>query len=227
MQVDYSGVVIMEITYLGHSSFRIKGKDAVVVTDPFDPNMVGLKYGGVTADIVTISHSHADHNKSDLVKDVRKIVDGPGEYEISGVSIIGFQTYHDNQKGAERGLNTVYVYEMDGIRLMHLGDLGHTLKHDILDELGDIDVLFVPVGGTYTLGPSEAAEVVTNIEPNIVIPMHYKTIGLNPENFGSLETVDKFLSDNGLPVDKQEKLVIKKEDIKEDEQKVVVLSIKS
>ena len=118
----------MDITYLGHSSFKIKTKTATIITDPFDPQMVGLKYSGVEGEIVTVSHAHADHNATGKVAGVKKIVEGPGEYEISGVSIMGFPSFHDNKEGAERGKNTIYVIEADGLRLAHLGDLGHTIK---------------------------------------------------------------------------------------------------
>src|SRR4030043_2410474 len=104
----------MDISYLGHSSFRIKGKNASVVTDPFDSQMVGLKFPSVEADIVTVSHDHNDHNQSQLVKGVKRVVAGPGEYEIMGVSIIGIPSYHDSEKGAARGKNIIYVYKIDG-----------------------------------------------------------------------------------------------------------------
>lgn len=212
----------MDITYIGHSSFRIKGKHASLITDPFDPKMVGLKFTSVKADIVTISHEHKDHNMPGLVKDVKRIISGPGEYEVSGISLIGIQTYHDDKKGEERGKNTVYIIEIDGIRICHLGDLGHKLKESIVNALGDIDILMVPVGGHFTIGPKIAVEVVQAIEPSITIPMHYKTSKL-AESFNKLEGVDPFLKELGLPVEKMDKLTVGKNDIGED-QKVVVLS---
>ena len=166
----------MDITYLGHSSFKIKGKQASIVTDPYDSEMVGMKFPKVDADIVTISHHHADHDRGDGVSQVKKIIDGPGEYEISGVSIIGLTSFHDNKKGADRGKNTIYVIEMDNLRLLHLGDLGHVLSENQIKEIGDVDILFVPVGGFYTLDPQVAVEVLKQIGPSIVIPMHYKFI---------------------------------------------------
>jgi L-ascorbate metabolism protein UlaG (beta-lactamase superfamily) len=101
----------MDITYLGHSSFKIKTKTATVITDPFDPQMVGLKYSGVEGEIVTVSHAHRDHNAVDKVAGVKKVVEGPGEYEIMGVSIIGYPSFHDAKEGAERGKNTIYIIE--------------------------------------------------------------------------------------------------------------------
>jgi len=216
----------MDIYYLGHSSFRIKTKDAVLVTDPFDPKMVGLKYSGVEADIVTLSHHHEDHGRSDLVKGVRRVIDGPGEYEIMGISIIGFSSFHDNKKGAERGLNTIYVIEADGMRIAHLGDLGHELSQELIEDMGSIDIVMVPVGGTFTLGPEEAVNLVREIEPNFIIPMHYQMPGLNAQNFSKLLGVDVFLKELGIPTENLPKLSVKREDLVEGS-KAFVLEVKS
>ena len=128
----------MEISFLGHSSFKLKGKTGSVVTDPFDPQMVGLKYSGVEGDIVTVSHEHDDHNRVSLVKGAKKVISGPGEYEILGISILGFPSFHDDRKGSVRGKNTIYVFEIDGLRLAHLGDLGHALSEELVEDLGDM-----------------------------------------------------------------------------------------
>lgn len=217
----------MDITYLGHSSFKIKTKLASIVTDPFEPDMVGLKYSGVEGEIVTVSHDHKDHNATDKVSGAKKIINGPGEYEISGVSIYGYQSFHDNEKGAKRGKNTIYVMEADGLRLCHLGDLGHELGDSLVEEIGDVDILFIPVGGDYTIGSKEAVQVVSKINPYFVIPMHYQASGLKPETFSSLAPVEDFLKESGLPVENSPKFSIKKEDILEDQNtKVVVLEKK-
>lgn len=217
----------MDISYLGHSSFRIKTRTAVVVTDPFDPQMVGLKYSGVEGDIVTVSHEHRDHNASEKVGGVKKVISGPGEYEVAGVSILGFPSFHDNEKGAKRGKNTIYVIEADGLRLAHLGDLGHTLSEEMVGEIGDIDILMVPVGGEFTIGPKDAATVVSAIDPYYVFPMHYKLSGMNEENFSKLEPVESFLKESGLPVENLPKFSVKKEDIIEDQStKVIILEKK-
>lgn len=217
----------MDITYLGHSSFKIKTKTASVVTDPFDSKMVGLKYSGVDGDIVTVSHDHNDHNASDKVTGVKKIVQGPGEYEISGVSIIGYHSFHDNEKGAVRGKNTIYVIEAEGLRVVHLGDLGHMLSEDLINEMGDVDVLMIPVGGEYTIGPKEASEIVSKIEPFFVIPMHYMQDGLNVDAFAKMEPVETFLKESGLTTERTPKFTLKKEDILEDQNtKIIVLEKK-
>ncbi|MFC1625499.1 MBL fold metallo-hydrolase [Patescibacteria group bacterium] len=213
----------MDITYLGHSSFKIKTKTAVLVCDPFDPTYVGLKYSGVEGDIVTISHDHSDHNKAELVKGNKKVVNGPGEYEIMGVSLIGISSFHDTKHGGERGKNTIYVIEADGLRLAHLGDVGHTLSDNILEQIGDIDVLMIPVGGEYTIGPKEVVETVNKIDPYFVIPMHYQTTGLNPQTFSKLEPADTFLKQMGLTVEKSSKFSIKKEEIIKDQGIKIIL----
>ncbi|MBI2587637.1 MBL fold metallo-hydrolase [Candidatus Amesbacteria bacterium] len=182
----------MEITYLGHASFRLKGKTATVVTDPYDEKLAKFPRD-VAADIVTVSHDHFDHNAVKSVQGLAFSVQGPGEYEVKGVSIIGVHTWHDDKNGAERGENTVYIMEMDGLRLAHLGDLGHKLSQEQLDEMGPIDVVLVPVGGVYTIDAKMAAEVVKQVDPGVAIPMHYKQ--LNPELGG----VEDFLKEMGKP----------------------------
>ena len=211
----------MEISCLGHASFKIKGKTATIVTDPFD-EYVGYKFPKTKADIVTISHNHKDHNRKNLVSEVKKVIDGPGEYEVSGVSIIGFSTFHDEKKGRLRGKNTVYVFEIDGARVVHLGDLGHKLNEKQLEFLGDVDVLMIPIGGEYTIDSQTAAGAVRDIEPKIVIPMHYWVKGMNKDAFGKLAGIDSFISEVGLPTEKLEKLIVKK-GLTEEEQRVVHL----
>lgn len=211
----------MEISFIGHSSFKLKGKSATLVTDPFSPSMVGLPFKGVSADIITVSHQHEDHNQFENVSGYKRVVDGPGEYEISGVSIIGIPSFHDDKKGKIRGKNIIFIIEMDGLRFAHLGDLGHKLSENDLESMGTIDILMIPVGGEYTIGSAEAAEITRLIEPYLVLPMHYQTPGLKKDLFEKLSSVDPFLSDIGFPVERTDKLLVKKE-ILTDEQKVVV-----
>jgi len=145
----------MDITWLGHSSFRIKGKLATIVTDPYGAS-TGLKLPKTEADIVTVSHDHEDHNDLSRIGGDFKEVLGPGEYEIREVSIFGISSFHDASGGSERGRNTIYTISMDSMRLCHLGDLGHRLTQEHLREIGEVDILFVPVGGVYTIGPEGA-----------------------------------------------------------------------
>lgn len=217
----------MDITYLGHSSFRIKTKTATVVTDPFDPKMVGLKFSGVDGEIVTVSHAHNDHNNVSKVTGVKKVIDGPGEYEIAGVSIIGYRSFHDSKNGEERGKNTIYVIEADGLRIAHLGDLGHSLSDDLVSEMGSIDILMIPVGGVFTIGPKEAVEIASKIDPYFIIPMHYKVPEMSESEFPGLEPKETFLKEIGMTVEVLPKLSIKKEDIIDDQStKVIVLEKK-
>jgi L-ascorbate metabolism protein UlaG (beta-lactamase superfamily) len=215
----------MEIKYLGHSCFQLKGKDASVVTDPFDEKMVGLKLGKLSTDIVTISHEHADHNKRDNIEGDPIIFDLPGEYEKKGIRITGIATYHDKTQGQERGKNTIFKIEIDGVSILHCGDLGHELTDEMLEELGEIHVLLVPVGGFYTIAADEALKVIKQVEPSLVIPMHYNQEGVNPELGSKLAMVDDFLTKVGVgPQEKVKKLVVKKEEFTGD-MKVVVMDI--
>jgi L-ascorbate metabolism protein UlaG (beta-lactamase superfamily) len=213
----------MEIKYLGHASFLIKTKTAKVVTDPYDPS-IGLKFPKVEAEIITISHQHFDHNRANLVLGNGIIFDMPGEYERLGVKISGFSFYHDKNKGKERGENILFKIESEGISLLHCGDLGDVPDDNFLEAVGDIDILLVPVGGFYTIGPDEALELIKKIEPSIVIPMHFNHPKLKQESFGKLFSLDDFLkkagAQNEAPIPK---LSIKKEELR-DEMKVVVLS---
>ena len=216
----------MEITYLGHSAFKIKTKTATVVTDPYGSS-IGLKFPKTEAEIVTISHDHNDHNSSEGVTGVKKIVSGPGEYEIMGVSIIGISSYHDNEKGKDRGKNTIYVIEADGLRIAHLGDLGHELSSDLIDQMGAIDILMIPVGGEYSLGSKAASVVSSEVDPYFIFPMHYQAQGLNQETFSKLEPVEAFVKETGLPTETLPKFSIKKDEIIDDQNaKVIILERK-
>lgn len=212
----------MEIKYLGHSSFLIKSKEGKLVTDPFNP-AIGLRFPKTEADIVTVSHDHIDHNAADLVEANPLIIDMPGEFEKNGFRITGYQSFHDKKKGAERGENIIYKLESDGISLLHMGDLGYVLQDDLVDQMGKVDILFVPVGGTYTVDAGEAIEIVKKIEPSIVIPMHFKSKKGKMKSSEDLAPVDEFLKKMGaestVPLPK---LVIKKDELG-GEMKVVTL----
>lgn len=217
----------MDIKYLGHSSFRLRGKNAAVVTDPFDPKIVGQSFPKVNADVVTLSHDHPDHNRRDLVGarvegKAPIVFTGPGEYEVNGVKIYGYQTFHDAQNGSERGKNTMYVINVDGINILHCGDLGHPLTDAQIEEIGDVDILIVPTGGHYTINEKEAITVVRQIDPYIVIPMHYNEAG-KADSFKELSGVDAFLKEIGKTVEPTPKLTITHDKLPE-ELEVVVLS---
>ena len=196
----------MDISWLGHSCFRIRGSQATVITDPYSPD-VGYSLGKPKARIVTVSHQHPGHSFTDGIGGNPKLVTGPGEYEISNVLIIGVATFHDEDKGSTRGKNTVYLMEMDEISICHLGDLGHVLTDEQVEELGSVDVLLIPVGGVSTIDAPVATEIVRQLEPKIVIPMHYKTPAVKLE----LEPVDRFLKEIGAhDISSQAKLTLTK-----------------
>jgi len=182
----------MEITWLGHSCFKIKGSQATVITDPYSPEL-GYRLGRFNARIVTVSHEHPGHCYVQGIGGQPRVVKGPGEYEISGVLIIGIATFHDGEGGKKRGKNTVYLMEIDEVSVCHLGDLGHVLNPEQVEEIDNVDVLLLPVGGVSTINASKAAEVVRQLEPKAVIPMHYKTPALKRE----LEPVEQFLKEIG------------------------------
>lgn len=183
----------MDINWLGHSCFRIKGRNAAIVTDPYPPDL-GYSLGKPSADIVTVSHSHSGHSYIDGVSGDIRPIKGPGEYEINGVMIIGIATFHDDDKGAKRGKNTVYLMNVDGVSVCHLGDLGHALTAEQVEQIEEADILLLPVGGVHTIDAAVAAEVVRQLEPKVVVPMHYRTDVLNK----GLATVDGFLKEMGL-----------------------------
>ena len=220
----------MEIKYLGHSSFLIKTKTAKIVTDPFDPDMVGIKFPKTEADIITVSHPHKDHNNIKAVQFPDSslqplVIDMPGEFEKMGVRVFGFQSFHDKTGGSERGEDILYKFEAEGVSILHCGDLGVIPDESFLETIGEVDILLVPVGGYYSIDSEEAVQLVKKIEPSIVIPMHYNHPKLNQKNFGQLASVNEFTKKFGIenlaPIPK---LVYKKEEI-EQEMKVVVLEI--
>ncbi|MBM2825857.1 MAG: Zn-dependent hydrolase [Dehalococcoidales bacterium] len=183
----------MDISWLGHACFRIRGSHAAVITDPFSPAL-GYSLGNPTASIVTMSHQHVGHSYVDGIGGEPKPITGPGEYEIGGVLVIGMPTFHDGDEGKGRGKNTIYLMDVDGVTVCHLGDLGHVLTAAQVEEIGNVDVLLLPVGGVSTIDAAMAAKVVRQLEPKVVIPMHYKTEALSRE----LEPVEKFLTEMGV-----------------------------
>jgi L-ascorbate metabolism protein UlaG (beta-lactamase superfamily) len=212
----------MEILYLGHSSFLLKNKEVKVVCDPFGKS-TGFNQAKVGADIVTISHNqHDDHKDLSLVDGEYMVIDGPGEYEIKEVSITGISSFHDNKEGKERGKNTIYVFDIDELRVCHLGDLGHSLNEKQLKQIGSVDILLVPVGGEFTINPEQAKKVVDQVEPSIVIPMHFKTKEHN-KKYESLKPVGAFVEEMGMERKNEAKLKIKKLDLPE-EMELIILS---
>lgn len=216
-------LISMQIKYLGHSSFLIKSRDVKILTDPFNSKMVGLPFVKQDVDIVTISHHHEDHSDTSSLSDKFTMIDWPGEFEIKGVRIFGYRNYHDKEKGAKRGEVVIYKYEIEGVSVAHCGDLGCLPDSNFIDSMGNIDVLMVPIGGTYTLDPEEAIKFTKKIDPFVVMPMHYKVDGMNMDNFGHLATLDDFLTDIEFEVDSVDGVYkVSKEDLRADTTKCVV-----
>ena len=184
----------MEISWLGHSCFRLRGREATVVLDPCDKS-TGYNISRPTADIVTVSHDHPGHNNVAAVPGEPRVIQGPGEFEVADVLIMGIRTFHDHEKGQKLGKNIAYVFELDDLRVCHLGDLGHIPTPEQVEELSGVDILLAPVGGGNTIGASAAAETVSLLEPKLVIPMHYQT----PAAKAELEPLERFLKEMGAP----------------------------
>lgn len=210
----------MDITWYGQACFRVKGKQATIVLDPFSPSFTGLKLPKLTADIVTISHAHEDHNYKEGIFDGNPVViAGPGEYEVKGVTVTGIQTYHDANQGAERGKNTLYQCVIDTIGIVHVGDLGHVLTKEQVSQIDTCDIVMIPVGGVYTIDAATASEVISQLEPSIVLPMHYRIDGLK----FPLDPLEKFLKEIGKePGEATSKLTITKDKLPQ-EVAIVVL----
>jgi len=186
----------MKIKFLGHAAFLITTGDGTkIVTDPYEPGGFGgaIAHGPLEepADLVVVSHGHADHNYVKMVPGDPAVVQGPGEQTHSGITFRALASHHDTSRGAERGQNIVRVIEADGMTVCHLGDLGHALSPEDATALGAVDVLLVPVGGTFTIDAKGATAAVNRLRPRIAIPMHYRT----PKVTLNIAPVDGFLAD--------------------------------
>lgn len=217
---------MIDIWWYGQACFRVKGKNAALVFDPYSQEFIGLSKLKLSADIVCVSHDHGDHNNIGSVSGVEEgknpfVISGPGEYEISGVNIVGVSSFHDDRGGAERGKNTIYHVTIDEIRIVHLGDLGQKkLTQEQVEILSACDVLLIPVGSVYTISGSDAPDIISQIEPKIIVPMHYKIDGLK----APLEEVSVFLKSMGKEkLESVAKLSISRERLPE-EPEVVILA---
>ena len=218
----------MEITWFGHSCFRLRDRSVAVVTDPYGKD-IGLILPRVRADLVTVSHDADDHNYTKGVKSGFKTLTGPGEYEVAGVFVAGLELRGERKKSKEQATklrNTVFLLEFEDLNVCHLGDLDHVPTQAQVEEtLGQVDVLLIPVGGGESLNAAQASEVVSLLEPHIVIPMHYKVKGLEPTV--KLDPVTKFLKEMGLDnVPTQETLKVTRSGLPEETQ-IVLLELKS
>ena len=210
----------MEITWYGHSCFRLTERNYVtVVTDPYDNKVIGYDPLKLKAEIVTVSHDAPGHNYSDAVKGTTHVLTGPGEFEIGGVFITAVQTDSAGKKSKDITRNTIYVFDYDGITVAHLGDLQKIPTQSEIELLGTVNVALVPVGGGNSLNAAKAAEVVSMLEPNLVIPMHYST----PDSKIKLDEINKFIKEMGLSKqDAQPSLKVSRSSLP-DETHVIVL----
>jgi L-ascorbate metabolism protein UlaG (beta-lactamase superfamily) len=207
-----------EIKWFGHACFRLRSRDATILTDPV-PRSFGYKVDKQKVDIVTISHDHPGHNNVDLASGEPKLVNGPGEYEMNDVFITGIATWHDEQKGAEHGRNTAYLFDLEDLVVCHLGDLGHTLTEAQVESMSSADVVIIPVGGGTALDATKAVEVIGQLEPKIVIPMQYQT----PSGDSQRDPLERFLKEMGITdVTPRDKLTVRGNDLG-DSLEVVVL----
>lgn len=199
-----------EFRWYGHNCFRIRGKDAVILTDPVG-KATGFSLAKTTADVVTISSDHPAHSNVAAIKPEFDTITGPGEYEMHDVFITGVRTHLDDANGKVRGHNTAYLIELDGLTVCHLGDLGHTLSQEDAEAMGDVDVLLVPAGGS-NLDPARAAEVTSQLSPKVVIPMQYAT----PTGDRDLASLELFCRNLGVSLpEPEEKLSVKSGDLGE------------
>lgn len=182
----------MKIKWLGHACFLITSENGLrIITDPYVQES-GLNYSPIdeTADIVTVSHDHFDHNNVSAVKGKPEVVKGSGVKTVKGIQFKGVATYHDEAKGSQRGENVVFCFSIDGVKICHLGDLGHRLNRAEITEIGDVDVLLIPVGGFFTIDAKIATETCKDLQPKVIIPMHFKT----PKCDFPIAQVDNFLA---------------------------------
>jgi L-ascorbate metabolism protein UlaG (beta-lactamase superfamily) len=183
----------MKLKWLGHSCFLITSETGLkIITDPYS-TAGGISYSPVNeaADIVTVSHDHRDHNNVAAVPGKPEVITGSGIKTVKGIQFNGIPSHHDKSKGTERGANTIFCFTVDGINLCHLGDLGHDLNREEIAQVGSVDVLFIPIGGLYTIDAKLASQVIDNLKPKVVAPMHYKT----PKCNFPITGVEDFITD--------------------------------
>ena len=214
----------MNIVWYGQSFFElgVKGQDGEVkiAVDPFGENL-GLKVPKVEASLALISHQHSDHNNLKAISGNPFVIDTAGEYEVKGIFIKGISAFNDNQKGQERGAVVIYTIEAEGMRLCHLSDLGQKeLTPEQIEEIGEVDILMIPAGGKYTVDAKDASEIISQIEPKVVIPMHYQVAGAGSD----LDSMDKFYKVMGVEgLVKQKKLKISAKDLPKEDTQIIVL----
>ena len=214
-----------KIQWAGQSCFQIsvstsKDNSADIVIDPFDESY-GLKVPNFSADIALVTHDHKDHNNIKALKGDPFVINGPGEYEVKGVFIQGIDSYHDEEQGKKRGRNTIYIFEAEGMRFCHMGDFGQKqLTDEQLEKIDSVDILMIPIGGEYTIDSAGASKIISQIEPLIVIPMHFQL----PKLKLKLDGVEKFLKTMGNnKIEPVDKFTVKSSTLSKDTMEIVVL----
>lgn len=213
----------MKVKWYGHAAFYLISENGLrLITDPYEPGAFGgaIGYGPITdeADIVLISHDHADHNYVKGLKGKPQVIKGKGIHHYKDLEIKGISAYHDEGKGSQRGENTIFCFKLDEINVCHLGDLGHIPQEEQLKEIGNVDLLLIPVGGVYTIGPAQAAKTMEKIQPKIAIPMHYKT----PRCGFSLAPVEEFTKGKIVKTLQASELQISRKDLPENLEIIVL-----
>lgn len=201
---------MVRFKWFGQACFEVSNSKKIV-TDPHDGETVGLNAPKAKADIVTVSHDHFDHASGVGIakkQGAKVLKEEKGEKTVKGVKIKGIKSYHDKAKGSKRGENTIYTFELDGFKICHLGDLGHIVSSELIEEIGEIDILMIPIGGNYTIDGGEAIEVVEKINPKVIIPMHYKIDGLTVD-ISSEEQFMGIAKGKGWNIEEKEELVLK------------------
>jgi L-ascorbate metabolism protein UlaG (beta-lactamase superfamily) len=201
---------LLQIRWHGHACFEITN-DVTLVTDPHDGKSIGIPAPSVSGDIILVSHDHFDHNSVKSVEKIdSKVVTDPRKRNISNIEIRGVESFHDEANGTKRGSNIIYKFIVDGISFCHLGDLGHDINDETVSQIGDVDILFIPIGGNFTVDADEAWDIISKIKPKITVPMHYKIGGLSLP----ISSIDPFLEKNKFKIMKVgNEIDIEKEDL--------------
>ena len=204
---------MLQIRWHGHSCFEITN-EVTLVTDPHDGKSIGIHAPNVTGDIILVSHDHYDHNSVKSVeKEGSKVITDTRKRNISNVEIKGIESFHDECCGEKRGSNIIYKFTMENITFCHMGDLGHDLDEDTVQKIGNVDILFIPIGGTFTLDAKQAWRIIKKVKPRIAVPMHYKIGGLSLPITG----IEPFLEESKYEILKVgNEIDIEKEDLPEE-----------
>ena len=212
----------MKLRWLGHACFLLEeSTGTAIITDPYDERLTGFEMPQAKADVVTCSHNHADHNYVKGVKGSPKVINSPGLYEFNGVNITSIPSYHDSESGKLRGKNLIFKFRMDGIDVCHLGDIGQDITPELADAIMPVNILLIPVGGTYTIDADQAYEYVSTLMPDVVIPMHYKT----PDSILDIDRLDSFLrlfEDFAVEFAQEDTLIFERDDFEQNFTKVII-----